>query len=256
METMHCDFLVAGGGIAGICATVAAAKKGLNVILINDRSVLGGNASSEIGVGISGASHHGLTPAIYAKEGGLVEELRLNLLRYKDMGGYGDGAALDAVFFDFIYNEKNITLMLNTLVENCVVENRKIVNCNARHCVSNERYEIYANTYLDATGNGTLAFSSGAGFMIGRESKDEYNEFWAPEHHDDYTMGNSLYFETDDTGIETKFVPPSFAYDITKMDFLKDIDKPENFRGFSVYGPHWSYEFGGQIDILKEHNET
>ncbi len=256
MQKLDCDFLVAGGGIAGMCAAVAAARKGLKVILINDRSVLGGNASSEIGVGISGASHHGLNPAIYAKEGGLVEELRLNMLNYQSMGGYGFGAMLDAVFFDFIYNEKNITLMLNTLVEDCCVENEKIVYCRARHCVNNEELEISAANYLDATGNGTLAFSAGAEFMIGREGKDEFGEFWAPEKHDSFTMGNSIYFETEDAGHEVKFTPPAFAHDITKMDFLKDINKPENFRGFSVYGPHWAYEFGGQLDILKDHNET
>ena len=64
---MKCDLVVAGAGIAGMCAAIAAARKGLSVVLINDRSVLGGNASSEIGVGISGANHHGLNPAIYAK---------------------------------------------------------------------------------------------------------------------------------------------------------------------------------------------
>lgn len=256
MQKLNCDFLVAGGGIAGMCAAVAAARKGLSVILINDRSVLGGNASSEIGVGISGASHHGLNPAIYAKECGLVEELRLNMLKYQASEGYGTAAMLDAAFFDFIYNEKNITLMLNTLVEDCRVENEEIVYCRARHCVNNEEFEITAENYLDATGNGTLAFSAGAEFMIGREGKDEFNEFWAPEHHDDFTMGNSIYFETEDAGHEVSFTPPAFAHDITKMDFLKDINKPENFRGFSIYGPHWTYEFGGQIDILKDHNET
>ena len=77
MKNIKCDLAVVGAGISGICAAVAAARNGLKVVLINDRSVLGGNASSEIGVGISGANHHGLNTAIYAKECGLVEELRL-----------------------------------------------------------------------------------------------------------------------------------------------------------------------------------
>ena len=53
----------------------------MRVVLINDRSVLGGNASGEINVEIFGSSHHGLNPAIYAKETGLVEEMRL---RYRE----------------------------------------------------------------------------------------------------------------------------------------------------------------------------
>jgi hypothetical protein len=255
-KKLECDLLVAGGGIAGMCAAIAAARKGLSVVLINDRSVLGGNASSEISVGISGASHHGLNPAIYAKETGIVEEIRLRLLKYQQGGGYGKFAALDAVFFDMIYNEKNICLLLNTLVYGCEVSNRKINIVYARHSVNNNVYEISAQSFVDATGNGTLAYEAGAEYRIGREGKDEFGEFWAPDKADDFTMGNSIYFETEDAGEEVPFKAPDFAHDISKMDFLKDINKPENFRGLSCHGPHWAYEFGGQIDILNDHDET
>lgn len=250
------DLLVAGGGIAGMCAAIAAARKGLSVVLINDRSVLGGNASSEIGVGISGASHHGLNPAIYAKETGIVEEIRLRLIKYQESGGYGNFAALDAVFFDMIYNEKNIRLLLNTVVYSCEVENKKIKKVFARHSVNNNIYEITAHSCVDATGNGILAYEAGAEFRIGRECKDEFGEFWAPDKADSFTMGNSLYFETEDAGEEVVFKAPDFAHDISQMEFLKDINKPENFRGFSCKGPHWAYEFGGQLDILNDHDET
>ena len=256
MTEYRCDLLVAGAGIAGMCAAVAAARKGLDVILINDRSVLGGNASSEIGIGISGSSHHGLNPAIYAKESGLVEEIRLMKLKYNETQGYGEGALSDAVFFDFIYNEKNIRLMLNVLVENCEVTDKKITKCIARHCVNNEVYSFVADNYIDSTGNGTLALTAGASFMIGREGKDEFNEYWAPEKADKCTMGNTVYFEVGTADHEIKYKPPKFAHDVTKLSFFKDINKPENFRGFSPNGPHWAYEYGGHLDILHDHNKT
>lgn len=256
MKNLDCDLLVAGAGISGMCAAVAAARKGMKVILVNDRSVLGGNASSEIGVRISGASHHTLNPAIYAKECGLVEELRLNMIKCSEMEGYGFYAMLDAVFFDFIYNEKNIKLIMNTLIEDCEVKEGKITRCFARHEVNNEVFEITAKNYIDATGNATLGFVAGAEYRIGREGKDEFGEFWAPEKADDFTMGNSIYFETEDMGHKVEFKRPAFAHDISKMEFLKDINKPENFRGFSIKGPHWAYEFGGQRDILADHDET
>lgn len=97
MKKMHFDITIAGGGIAGICAAVTAARKGLKALLINDRPVLGGNASSEIGITISGASHHGLNPAIYAKEGGLVEEIRLRMSKYAMGGGYDEYALPDTI---------------------------------------------------------------------------------------------------------------------------------------------------------------
>ena len=245
MELINCDLMVAGGGIAGMCAAISAAREGISVTLINDRSVLGGNASSEIGVAISGASHHGLNPAIYAKETGIVEEIRLRISAYLDKGGYGKPAVLDAVFFDMIYNEKNIRLLMNTLVYDCDVENQSIKKVYARHCVNNNVFEITAQSYVDATGNGILGYSAGAEFRIGREGREEFGEFWAPEKPDNYTMGNSIYFETEDAGREEGFKAPDFAHDISKMDFLKDINKPENFRGLSCFGPHWAYEYGG-----------
>lgn len=255
-EVISCDFLVAGGGIAGMCAAIAAARKGLSVVLVNDRSVLGGNSSSEIGVGISGASHHGLNPAIYAKETGIVEEMRLRISAYMNGGGYGKPAALDAVFFDMIYNESNIRLLMNTIVYDCETDNGEIKKAYARHCVSNNLFEITAHSYADATGNGVLGAAAGAEFKMGREGREEFNEYWAPESADTFTMGNSIYFETEDAGREEGFTPPDFAHDISKMDFLKDINKPENFRGLSCFGPHWAYEYGGQTDILNDHDLT
>jgi glycine/D-amino acid oxidase-like deaminating enzyme len=72
---LDCDFLVAGGGMAGICAAISAARRGARTILIQDRSVLGGNASSEIKMHIVGADCHGAKPG--AREAGIMEELRL-----------------------------------------------------------------------------------------------------------------------------------------------------------------------------------
>ena len=49
------DVCVVGGGLAGLCAAVAAARHGARVVLMHDRPVLGGNASSEIRMWVRGA---------------------------------------------------------------------------------------------------------------------------------------------------------------------------------------------------------
>ena len=113
---------VAGAGIAGICAAISAAREGLSVILVNDRSVLGGNASSEIGIEINGASHQSLNASIYAREGGLAEEIRMRMLQYNRGGGYDRLALMDAVLFDMIYEEENIILLLKNSVKDGPVE--------------------------------------------------------------------------------------------------------------------------------------
>lgn len=250
MNKMCFDVTIVGGGIAGICAAVTAARKGLDVVLINDRSVLGGNASSEIGVAISGSSHHGLNPSIYAKEGGLIEEIRLRMSKYAMGGGYDKYALLDAVFFDLIYEYENITLLLNTSVYSCEVNNRKITSCYARHNTSNEIYAMESKIYIDASGNGVLAYEAGCSYRMGREGKDEYGEFFAPDKADKYTMGNTFYFETYDCGKEVTFTPPEFAHKVENMDFIKNIHNPKNYRNISVKGAHWSLEYGGQIDVI------
>ena len=247
---LYSDVTVAGAGLAGICAAVAAAREGLSVILINDRSVLGGNASSEIGIAINGASHLGLNPAIYAREGGLAEEIRLRMLEYNRGGGYERAALTDAVLFDLIYEEKGITLLLNTGVYECEKEGNRISLCRARHSVSNVVYEMESRFYIDATGNGILACEAGASFRMGREGRAEHGERKAPLLSDAYTMGNTFYFETRDCGHEVKYTPPAFARKVGEMDFIREIDRPGNHRALSVKGAHWSFEYGGQKDVI------
>jgi glycine/D-amino acid oxidase-like deaminating enzyme len=55
-QQLDCDVLVAGGGVAGVCCALAAARLGARVVLLQDRPVLGGNASSEIRMHIVGAT--------------------------------------------------------------------------------------------------------------------------------------------------------------------------------------------------------
>ena len=73
---LECDLLVAGGGLAGVCAAVAAARNGARVVLVQDRSRLGGNSSSEVKMHVVGANSHKGRPGW--REGGLIEEFRLD----------------------------------------------------------------------------------------------------------------------------------------------------------------------------------
>ena len=67
----HVQLCVVVGGLAGMCAAVSAARKGVQVLLMQDRPVLGGNASSEIRMWIRGASGKDM------HETGLLEEIAL-----------------------------------------------------------------------------------------------------------------------------------------------------------------------------------
>lgn len=45
---LSADFVVVGGGMAGVCAAAAAARNGVRTLVVQDRPMFGGNASSEI----------------------------------------------------------------------------------------------------------------------------------------------------------------------------------------------------------------
>ena len=67
------DVCVVGGGIGGMFTAISAARHGAKVVLMQDRPVLGGNASSEIRMWISGAG----TRVRDLQETGIMEELQL-----------------------------------------------------------------------------------------------------------------------------------------------------------------------------------
>ena len=74
ITSLSCDLTVIGGGISGVCAAITAARAGLKVVLIQDRPVLGGNASSEVRLWILGATSHMGNNNRWAREGGVMEQ--------------------------------------------------------------------------------------------------------------------------------------------------------------------------------------
>ena len=74
-ETLAADLVVVGGGLAGTCCAVTAARAGTKVVLIQDRPVLGGNASSEVRLWVLGATSHLGNNNRWSREGGLIDEI-------------------------------------------------------------------------------------------------------------------------------------------------------------------------------------
>src|SRR4051794_14870900 len=106
---LDCDVLVAGGGLAGVCAAVAAARNGARVVLVQDRSRLGGNSSSEVKMHVVGANTHKARPGW--REGGLLEEIRLDDAANNPQRSW---ELWDLLLYDKVMSEPNITLLLDT----------------------------------------------------------------------------------------------------------------------------------------------
>ena len=122
---LSCELLVAGGGMAGVCCAVAAARLGTQVILCQDRPVLGGNASSEVRMHIVGATglHAGIPLVLEPREGGLIEEIRLELAVRNPQRS---AAVFDLILYELCRAEPNLTLLLNTTVVAARVESQRI----------------------------------------------------------------------------------------------------------------------------------
>lgn len=232
------DILIAGGGLSGVCAALAAARNGAKVVLLQDRSRLGGNASSEIRMHIVGAT---ALKQVW-RETGILEELMLTESVTNPQACY---EMLDYVLYDKVFSEKNITLLLDTVMYEVITEGDNIRRINAFCSPTEEVYEITAKKFADCTGDGTLAALAGAEFMRGREAKSTYNESLGLDKADEITMGNSLMFQATEHDRPMPFVAPSWARKYTFKDF--QYRKIHSYE----YG-YWWIELGGMEDIVND----
>jgi hypothetical protein len=244
-QELQTDLAVIGGGLAGVCAAITAARAGSKVILVQDRPVLGGNASSEVRLWILGATSHMGNNNRWAREGGVIDELLVeNMYRNPE----GNPLILDTITLELVVNEPNITLLLNTAVHDLEKSDADTIKSVRAFCSQNSTtYEITAPLFIDASGDGIVGFLAGAAFRIGAESRSEFGEKFAPEKAHNELLGHTIYFYSKDTGRSVKFVPPSFALrDITKIPRWRDIKFNDSGCRF------WWLEWGGALDTIHD----
>ena len=244
-ETIACDLVVVGGGLAGTCCAITAARAGIKVSLIQDRPVLGGNASSEVRLWILGATSHLGNNNRWAREGGVIDEILVeNLYRNPE----GNPVLLDALLLEKVVTEPNINLLLNTSVHDLDKSDADTIRCVRAFCSQNSTlYQITAPLFCDASGDGIVGFMAGAAFRIGAEASSEFGEKFAPDEPNSDLLGHTIYFYSKDTGRPVKFVPPSFA--------LTDITTIPRFRDFNAHDfgcRLWWLEWGGQLDTIHD----
>ncbi len=207
------DVIIVGGGMAGVCAAIASARHGAKTALIQDRPMLGGNASSEIRMHICGASENQKKPEL--EEGGILHEI---LLSNKSRNDSFNFSVWDMTLYEAVKSQKNLTLYLNTAMTDCIMDGDRITSVRCRQLTTETNYTFTANIFVDATGIGTLAHLSGADYAIGSEGKDEFGEPDAPEHGNLDRMGNTLLLKAVDRGHPVTFTPPSFARHFTEEE--------------------------------------
>lgn len=259
VESLKFDIVVVGGGLAGVCAAIAAAREcrrlqcaQRTVALVHDRPVLGGNASSEIRVLPQGAGHD----HPWALETGIVHELMLEE-RVRNHIRWESGAAnsiCDLVLWEAVRAEPNLTLFLNTSVRSVSMgevapDGRP--SLGAVHAVqlgTEREFDIAGGLFVDASGDGVAAAAAGADFRLGRESTLEFGETFAPPEADAGCQGASLLLQARDVGHPVPFTPPPYAADYPTEESLHGRPHGAFHHGL------WWIEVGFPFETIR-HNE-
>ena len=240
-QTLEADFCVVGGGLAGLCAAVEAARHGVSTVLMQDRPMLGGNASSEIRMWVSGA--HGRDH----RETGLIDELMQENHYRNPEKNY---SIWDGILYSLAKAEPGLTLLLNCSCLDCEKRDSSILSVTGWQ-LSTQRYvRVSAKLFADCSGDSVLAPLSGALYRHGREARAEFGEDITPVESDAKTMGLSLLLQARENTRPVPFIAPQWARHYTAEDLpgrLPNLDDVcENF---------WYMELGGEQDSIGDSEE-
>jgi len=226
------DLVVIGGGMAGTCAALSAARLGVKVALIQDRPVLGGNNSSEVRVHLGGRINLSPYPAL----GNLVNEIG------PDKGGNAQPASFyeDQKKLDVVESEKNITLFLNYRANSVEKNGDLITAVRAVNIENAKELRFEAPLFADCTGDATIGALAEADFMMGREGQSEYGEPTAPKVKDKMTMGSSVQWYSEESSKPELFpvIPWGLNFSEKNAQAIKKGD--------------WQWETGMNYDQVKD----
>jgi len=231
------DVCVIGGGMAGMCAAISAARNGARTAIVHDRPVFGGNASSEVRMWICGA--HGP----HNKEAGLLEEIQLENQYRNPTGNY---SIWDSVLYGKIRFQQGLETFLNCTCTDAEMDGDRVVAIKAWQMTNQTWHTIRAKYFIDCSGDSILAAVTGAEFRTGREARAEFDEDIEPHEADEKTMGNTLLIQLRRTEESQEFVAPDWAW-----KFESPADLPHRLHGVSAHN-FWWMEIGGLRDTIRD----
>ena len=261
------DLIVSGGGLAGTCAAIAAARNGVKVALIQDRPVLGGNGSSEVRVWPEGHTNKSLYPHV----GDLVNEILPPIV--KQSGQVFNGVAAqyydDALKLKVVRAEPNITLKLNHRVIKVETEGDTIKAVVIQSTLNARRYRLKGKLFSDCTGDATIGFKAGADHEYKIEqlmgSTNLFNVLDATNKEDvlacECKDKSALAMKCEMGDYDQPFPRCPWALDLADKPFpgrkgVKTFGK----EGLDSFANMWYWESGfnkdqvNEIELIRDHN--
>lgn len=194
------DFVVVGGGVAGMCAAVIAARNGVKVALIQDRPMIGGNNSSEVRMHLSGTARSNYSETL----GDLLAEI--DVPRERFIGGrpmHTKEAFIDDKKNAIVEAEDLISFYPLHRMQHVEMDGGRIKAVVAENVASGQRVRFEGRHFADCTGDACVGYLAGADF-----------ELSANEH-----MGRSNQWSVVDIGTSTTFPRCPWALNLTDKPF-------------------------------------
>ncbi len=244
------DVVVVGGGLAGCMAAVSAARNGAKTALVQNRPVLGGNASVEILVPPVGVWPHRGQRALDPRETGLIEEVRTaGNQRYRETWVYS-GRLLRLVKL-----EPNLDLHLSTHATGVEMKGDSksaIASVLAVKTGTGQRMRFPGRIFVDCTGDGVIGLAAGAEHRHGKEPRSMYKESLAPETANKTTMGNSLKYAVKAAASPKPATTRKWAHSFPKCS---DFGRGRHPAIDNSLDRQWVIELGGMRDTYRNAEE-
>lgn len=253
MQTVEEQYrlVVIGGGLAGFCAAVSAARLGVRTCILQNRPVFGGNSSSEIRVTPHGAcAFHA-----YARETGIISELLIEERATNHETIFENGwtnSVWDLTLYNMAQQTPNLTIHVNTDVFAVEMRtDRTIASVKAKVLGAETELTVSGEIFIDASGDGVVAALAGCEWRMGSEARDEFGEVHAPPEASGDVMGSSIHFKTKDTGRPSPFRAPDWAMHYEDASFFYNEGRlPKDERG-----GYWWIEIGIPYDTIGDNEK-
>lgn len=240
------DVIVAGGGMSGTCAAIAAARNDMSVLLIDQNGYLGGTLT---------ANGVGPMMTFFAGEKQVIQGIGEEIVKRLKERGYSPGHVYDSTHYisyvtpfsaeglkivlDEMALESNVTLLYHTYIiginaNEGAIQSIDIVNKDGVSTIG-------AKIFIDATGDADLAVAAGVPFTLGRESDNATQPL---------TMNMKVY------GVDTSKLKKTVLQNPKKFPRLnRDIEVMKKVEALSFVGFEEEFKKAkelGEISIPRE----